>query len=72
MPKLNCKILQKYTTQRFDPAIWRKSYIQSEDGALNVDLAPSRIHVFEINAPNIENDSFDVSKFVNGVYTKVK
>lgn len=49
-----------------------KSYIQSEDGALNVDLAPSRIHVFEINAPNIENDSFDVSKFVNGVYTKVK
>lgn len=49
-----------------------KSYVQAEDGALNVDLAPSRIHVFEINAPNIENDAFDVSKFVNGVYTKVK
>ncbi len=49
-----------------------KSYFQAETGELKVDLAPSRIHVFEINAPNIESDSFDVSKFVNGVYTKVK
>ncbi len=49
-----------------------KSYIQAEDGALNLDLAPSRIHVFEINAPNIEQDAFDVSKFVNGTYTRVK
>ena len=49
-----------------------KSYFQTENGELNVDLAPSRMHVFEISAPNIENDAFDVSKFVNGVYTKVK
>ena len=49
-----------------------KSYFQTADGELKVDLAPSRIHVFEINAPNIESDSFDVSKFVNGKYTKVK
>lgn len=49
-----------------------KSYFQTKDGELNIDLAPSRIHVFEINAPNIESDAFDVSKFVNGVYTKVK
>lgn len=49
-----------------------KSYIQTENGELKFDLAPSRIHVFEINAPSIESDSFDVSKFVNGVYTKVK
>lgn len=49
-----------------------KSYFQTSDGELKLDLAPSRIHVFEINAPNIEQDSFDVSKFVNGMYTKVK
>ena len=50
----------------------QKSYFQTENGELKVDLAPSRIHVFEISAPNIEHDAFDVSKFVNGVYTKVK
>lgn len=49
-----------------------KSYFQTENGELNVDLAPSRIHVFEIDAPNIEDDAYDVSKFVNGIYTKVK
>ncbi|MCD8025341.1 MAG: hypothetical protein LUE64_07390 [Candidatus Gastranaerophilales bacterium] len=49
-----------------------KSYFQTEDGSLNLDLGPSRMHVFEINAPNIESDSYDVSKFENGVYTKVK
>ncbi len=49
-----------------------KSYFQTENGELKVDLGAARAHVFEINAPNIESDAFDVSKFVNGVYTKVK
>ncbi len=49
-----------------------KSYFQVKDGELSFDIAPSRMHVFEIKAPNIEKDAMDVSKFVNGTYTRVK
>ena len=37
-----------------------KSYFTAENGALNVNLAPARFHVFEINTPNIEKEAKEV------------
>ena len=36
------------------PAYGKQSKYQAGDGELKVDLAPSRVHVFEIDTPNIE------------------
>ena len=37
-----------------------KSYIQSEKNTLKVDLAPARIHIFEIDTPDIEKSGLKV------------
>ena len=39
-----------------------KSLIQADDNCLNVKLSPARIHIFEINTPNIENSGLAVYK----------
>lgn len=36
------------------PAYGSKSKLLAEDNTLSVDLAPGRVHMFEINTPNIE------------------
>jgi hypothetical protein len=36
------------------PTYGEKSYLQTANGSLTVDLGPSRAHVFEINTPDIE------------------
>ena len=38
------------------------STLQAVDGALNVDLGPGRIHLFEIDTPNIEKSGLNVYK----------
>lgn len=37
-----------------------KSLIQADDNILNVELAPARIHIFEIDTPNIEQSGLGV------------
>lgn len=37
------------------PSYGKESILQARDNELNVDLGPARIHVFEIDTPNIEN-----------------
>jgi len=39
-----------------------KSNFSVENGALNVNLAPARFHIFEIDTPNIENEANEVYK----------
>lgn len=41
-------------------AYGEKSLIQAENDILNVELAPARIHIFEIDTPNIENSGLGV------------
>lgn len=38
------------------------SLLQATDGALNVDLGPGRVHLFEVDTPNIENSGLEVCK----------
>lgn len=44
------------------PSYGAKSTLQAEDGKLNVDLGAARIHVFEIDTPQIENNTQKVYK----------
>ena len=37
------------------PSYGKESILQARDNELNVDLGPARVHVFEIDTPNIEN-----------------
>lgn len=55
-----CKI--KIPTLRADqklenllPSYGQESIFQAENGELKVDIGPGRVHVFEIDTPNIEN-----------------
>ena len=46
------------STQKLEnllPSYGKESIIQAKDGELAVELGPSRIHVFEIDTPKIEN-----------------
>jgi glycosidase len=44
------------------PSYGGESVLQAADGKLNVDLGPARIHVFEIDTPNIERNTLKVYK----------
>lgn len=44
------------------PAYGQESFFQKDDHKLTVDLAPSRIQIFEINTPDIEKYSSEVYK----------
>ena len=37
------------------PSYGKESILQARDNELCVDLGPARVHVFEIDTPNIEN-----------------
>ncbi len=50
------------TLKNLLPTYGEESVLQAEDGKVNVDLGTSRIHVFEINTPNIENSGLEVLK----------
>lgn len=38
------------------------SILQAENGKINVDLGPGRVHLFEIDTPDIENSGLEVLK----------
>jgi glycosidase len=44
------------------PSYGKDSKIQAANGEVNVDLGPARVHVFEINTPDIEKNSSKVFK----------
>ena len=44
------------------PSYGEKSKFQVSEGQISVDLGPGRIHVFEIDTPNIETYSQQVYK----------
>ena len=44
------------------PTYGTQSSLQIKDGKLVVDLGPARIHVFEIDTPNIENYAKEIYK----------
>lgn len=44
------------------PTYGEESTLQAENGKLNVDLGASRIHIFEINTPEIEKSGLEVLK----------
>ena len=44
------------------PSYGKESVLQARDNELCVDLGPARIHVFEINTPNIEKYSDNIYK----------
>jgi len=44
------------------PSYGGESILQAADGKLNVDLGPARIHVFEIDTPDIERNTLKVYK----------
>ena len=44
------------------PSYGQKSIIQAREGEIGVNLGPARVHVFEINTPNIENYSNKIYK----------
>ena len=44
------------------PTYGTQSSLQIKDGKLAVDLGPARIHVFEIDTPNIENYAKEIYK----------
>ena len=37
------------------PSYGKESILQAHDNELSVELGPARVHVFEIDTPNIEN-----------------
>ena len=39
-----------------------ESVLQAVDGKINADLGPGRVHLFEINTPNIETSGLEVLK----------
>lgn len=46
--------------QNLLPSYGENSTLQADDNKINIDLGPSRIHVFEINTPNIETSGLEV------------
>ncbi len=44
------------------PTTGEKSVLQADEGKINVDLGPGRIHLFEINTPDIEKSGLEVLK----------
>lgn len=44
------------------PSYGKESIIQAAEGEVRVDLGPSRIHVFEIDTPEIEKHTDKVYK----------
>ncbi len=44
------------------PSYGKPSTLQAHDGYLSAELGPARVHVFEINTPNIENYSNKIYK----------
>ncbi len=44
------------------PSYGKESILQAADGELRADLGPSRIHIFEIDTPDIENHTKKVYK----------
>ena len=43
------------------PSYGKESVLQAKDNMLSVELGPARVHVFEIDTPNIE-------KYTNKIY----
>ena len=48
--------------QNLFPTTGDKSTLQADSNKINVDLGPGRIHLFEINTPNIESSGLEVLK----------
>ena len=44
------------------PTTGEKSILQVDEGKINADLGPGRIHLFEINTPDIEKSGLEVLK----------
>ena len=44
------------------PSYGQKSMIQARDGEVGVNIGPARVHVFEIDTPNIENYTSKIYK----------
>lgn len=44
------------------PTTGESSTLQADENKINVDLGPGRIHLFEINTPNIEQSGLEVLK----------
>lgn len=44
------------------PTTGETSTLQADEGKINVDLGPGRIHLFEVNTPDIENSGLEVLK----------
>lgn len=44
------------------PTTGEESTLQAAEGRINVDLGPGRIHMFEVNTPNIESSGLEVLK----------
>lgn len=53
---------EKQPLQNLLPSYGKESIFQSVDGELRVDVGPARVHVFEIDTPNIENYTSKVYK----------
>lgn len=54
----NVKVPTLKSTQKLNnllPSYGKQSILQAHDGYLSVELGPARVHVFEIDTPNIEN-----------------
>ncbi|MDD3237278.1 MAG: hypothetical protein PHV37_04195 [Candidatus Gastranaerophilales bacterium] len=48
--------------QNLLPTYGDNSEVQAQDGKINVDLGAARIHVFEVNTPDIEKSGLEVLK----------
>lgn len=44
------------------PTTGEPSTLQADEGKINVDLGPGRIHLFEVDTPDIENSGLEVLK----------
>ncbi len=44
------------------PTTGEQSVLQADEGKINVDLGPGRIHLFEVNTPDIEKSGLEVLK----------
>ena len=53
---------ENQTLTNLVPSYGKESLLQAADGEIRVDLAPARIHVFEIDTPNIEKTTKSVYK----------
>lgn len=48
--------------QNLLPTYGENSTLQADNNKINIDLGPARIHVFEVNTPNIETSGVEVLK----------